>query len=184
MDDRRTETGVIGDPESAAIVIAGYQPVWPENFQVHAAIIAAALGRAALRIEHIGSTSVPGLAAKPIIDILVVVKDSADETSYLPMLEATGYSLRVREPDFHEHRMFRTRARDVHVHVLSDGCPEIERYLIFRERLRNSPSDRQLYEETKRRLAGRSWPSMDAYAQAKTAIVEHIIAAARSTARP
>ena len=75
MDDRRIETGVIGDPESAAIVIADYQPVWPENFQVHAAIIAAALGRAALRIEHIGSTSVPGLAAKPIIDMLVVVKD-------------------------------------------------------------------------------------------------------------
>jgi GrpB-like predicted nucleotidyltransferase (UPF0157 family) len=184
MEHRGLETGVIGDPESADILIADYQPAWLEKFEVHAAVLAAALGRAALRIEHIGSTSVPGLAAKAIIDILVVVKDSADEASYLPMLEAADYSLRVREPDFHEHRMFRTRARDVHVHVLSDGCPEIERYLTFRERLRNSPSDRQLYEETKRRLAAQSWPSMDAYAQAKSAIVEHIIAAARSTVRP
>ena len=94
-------------------------------------MIGKALGNAALRIEHIGSTSVPGLAAKPIVDILLVVENSGDETSYLPRLEEAGYELRVREPDFHEHRMLRTPTRDVHVHVYSPSSPEIERCLVF-----------------------------------------------------
>jgi GrpB-like predicted nucleotidyltransferase (UPF0157 family) len=77
------------------------------------------VGEAALSVEHIGSTSVPGLAAKPIVDILLVVGDSRDEGSYLPAMEGAGYVLRVREPGFDEHRMFRTPAKDVHVHVFS-----------------------------------------------------------------
>ena len=98
--------------------IVDYQPLWPQKFQTHARVIADSLGDTALRIEHIGSTSVPGLAAKPIIDILLVVEDSADEDSYLSKMETVGYELRVREPDFYEHRMFSTPARDVHVHLL------------------------------------------------------------------
>ena len=130
------ETGLIGGPQKRRIEIHDYNPNWPQKFATHAWIIAGALGDSALRIEHIGSTSVPGLAAKPIIDILVVVQDSRDESTYLPQLEAAGYVLRVREPDWNEHRMFRTPDRDVHVHVYSAGCPEIERYLTFRDRLR------------------------------------------------
>jgi GrpB-like predicted nucleotidyltransferase (UPF0157 family) len=140
------------------------------------------LGDAALAIEHIGSTSVPGLAAKPIIDILVVVEDSRDEPSYLPAIEAAGYELRVREPEFHEHRMFATPARDVHIHVLSRGSSEIDRYLTFRDRLVKNADERQLYEDTKRKLAARSWPNMDAYATEKTEVVERILAAARADA--
>lgn len=171
--------GLIGGVEKREIVILEYDPLWPKKFQAHAAIIVDALGDVALRIEHIGSTSVPGLAAKPVIDILVVVADSSDEASYLPKMEAAGYALRVREPDFHGHRMFRTPDRDVHVHFVSAGSSEIERWLIFRDRLRTSAVDRQLYEETKRRLGARSWPDMNAYADAKTQVVEGIIAAAR-----
>jgi GrpB-like predicted nucleotidyltransferase (UPF0157 family) len=162
----------------ARIEIVEYDDDWPRRFQSHAALIKSSLGGTALRIDHIGSTSVPGLAAKPIVDILLVVENSADETSYLLQLEGAGYVLRVREPDFHEHRMFGTPARDVHVHVLSIGSPEIERYLAFRDRLAANGEERRLYEETKRRLAARSWPDMDAYAQAKTEIVERILAAA------
>src|SRR5918997_1075577 len=122
--------------------------------------------------DPIGSTSVPGLAAKPIVDVLLVVEDSSDEGSYMPALEAAGYVLRVREPDFDEHRMFRTPEKDVHVHVYSAGSKETERYLLLRERLREDEGDRELYARTKRGLAAREWPSMEHYAEAKTEVVE------------
>ncbi len=169
---------LIGGIEPRAIEICDYDPRWPEVFESHAKRISAALGDTALQIEHIGSTSVPGLAAKPIIDMLLVVANSADESSYLPRLEAAGYLLRVREPEFHEHRMFRTPSRDVHVHVFSLGSPEIERCLVFRDRLRRDMRDRRAYEAVKRQLAAQSWSDMNAYAEAKTAIVERIIASA------
>ena len=178
MSDR-AQTGLIGGVEKVVIEIVDYQSLWPEKFREHEKAIAEALGEASLRIEHIGSTSVPGLAAKPIVDILVVVRDSADEDSYLPRMEAAGYELRVREPDFHEHRMFRTTARDVHVHVYPHDSPEIERLLTFREWLRESPEARRFYEETKRKLAAQSWADMNAYAEAKTEAIEHILATAR-----
>ncbi len=171
------ETGLIGGVEQREIQIVDYDAAWPKKFEAHARVIADALGGSALRIEHVGSTSVPGLAAKPIIDILVVVPDSADESVYLPRLEAAGYVLRVREPDWNEHRMLRTPEKDVHVHIYSDGCPEIQRYLTFRDRLRRNIGDRRRYERTKRELAAREWPDMNDYAEAKTEVIESIIAA-------
>ena len=179
MADEPLETGLIGGVERREIKIVDYDPDWPKKFAAHERVIADALGRAALTIEHVGSTSVPGLAAKAIIDILVVVADSADESAYLPRLEAAGYVLRVREPDWNEHRMFRTPERDVHVHVYSAGCEEIRRLLTFRDRLRRNADDRSLYERTKRELAAREWPDMNAYADAKTEVVESILAASR-----
>jgi GrpB-like predicted nucleotidyltransferase (UPF0157 family) len=172
------ESSLIGGFEKREIIIADYDPAWPRQYEVHARAINDVLGSMLLRIEHIGSTSVPGLAAKPIIDILAVVPNSADESSYVPQLGAIGYSLRVREPSLFEHRMLRTTARDVHVHVFSPGSPEISRYITFRDRLRRSAGDRARYEAVKRRLAGQSWPDVNAYAEAKTGIVESIIAAA------
>jgi GrpB-like predicted nucleotidyltransferase (UPF0157 family) len=177
IEERMREV-VIGDIEPQTIIVADYDPSWPERFRREEARIRAALGEAALSVEHIGSTSVPGLAAKPIVDVLLVVEDSADETSYALGLEDAGYVLRVREPDFDEHRMFRTPAKDVHVHVFSPGSQEIERYLLLRERLREDERDRELYARTKRDLAKREWPSMQHYAEAKTEIIEGIIARA------
>lgn len=173
----KMDTGLIGGLEKRLIEIVEYNPAWPGKFATHCAVIARSLGESALRIEHIGSTSVPGLAAKPIIDIMVVVNDSAAESTYLPQLEAAGYVLRVREPDWNEHRMFRTPQRDVHVHIYSDGCPEIERNLTFRDRLRSDDDDRRRYEQTKRELAARDWSDMNKYAAAKTEVIESIIAA-------
>jgi GrpB-like predicted nucleotidyltransferase (UPF0157 family) len=184
MEERIREV-VIGEIESPAIVVLDYDPAWAECFRQEEAKIRAALGEAALAIEHIGSTSVPGLAAKPIVDILLVVEDSSDEASYVPALESAGYVLRVREPDFHEHRMFRTPAKDVHVHVFSPGSPEIERYLLLRDHLRENDEDRELYARTKHDLASRDWPSMQHYAEAKSEVIESIIAraAARRSSR-
>lgn len=171
---------LIGGREKREIVIVDYDSRWPAMFESHRSVIAGALGSIALRIEHVGSTSVPGLAAKPIIDMLLVVANSADEASYLPQLEAAGYVLRVREPDFYEHRMLRTPQLDVHLHVYSPDSPEIERNLLFRDRLRTNVADRCRYEATKKELATRSWADMNEYADAKTAVVESIIAAARA----
>jgi len=181
--EERLREVIIGEIEPQAIVVADYDPVWPERFRQEEARIRAALGRTALSIEHIGSTSVPRLAAKPIVDILLVVEDSANEASYLPALEEAGYVLRVREPDFDEHRMLRTPQKDVHVHVFSAGSPEIRRYLLLRDRLRQDEGERELYAQTKRELASKDWPSVDHYAEAKTEIIEGIIsrAAARSS---
>ena len=169
------EVGLIGGLEKRVVVIHDYDDQWPATYQVHAGIIAEALGDSALRLEHIGSTSVPGLAAKPIIDILLVVPNSAEESAYLPQLLAAGYELRVREPSFDEHRMVRAPERDVHVHIFSPSSKEIARYLAFRNRLRECSSDRLNYEQAKRILAKREWDDTNQYAEAKSTIVEGII---------
>lgn len=182
--EERMRNVIIGEAESPAIVVVDYDPAWPERFRQEAARIRAALGEVARTVEHIGSTSVPDLAAKPIIDILLVVENSGDEASYVLALEEAGYMLRVRERDFHEHRMLRTAAKDVHIHVFSPDSPEIKRYLLLRDRLRASEEERELYARTKRSLSHRSWPSMQYYAEAKTEVIEDIIArAAILTAR-
>jgi GrpB-like predicted nucleotidyltransferase (UPF0157 family) len=180
MSGEPLETGIVGGVEKGHIEIVEYDARWPLEFERHARIIAAAIGGAARRIEHIGSTSVPGLAAKSIVDILVVVEDAADESGYLGQMEAAGYVLRVREPDWHQHRMFRTPERDVHIHIYSEGCPEIERILTFRDRLRRNTADRVRYQQVKRRLATKEWTDMDAYAQAKTEVIEDVIAKAQA----
>jgi GrpB-like predicted nucleotidyltransferase (UPF0157 family)/ribosomal protein S18 acetylase RimI-like enzyme len=173
---RRVTIGALEQPD---IVVVDYDPAWPGRFAEHEATIRAALGERARLVEHVGSTAVPGLAAKPIIDVLLVVDDPADEPSYLPALEAVGYALRVREPDFYEHRMLRTPARDLHLHVFAADSPEVERYLLLRDRLRRDDADRELYAATKRRLAARRWSTMQHYAEAKSAVIEAIMARAR-----
>lgn len=164
--------------EKREIVIADYNPTWPETFQKHASLITRALGRRALCIEHVGSTAVPGLAAKPIIDIVVVVENSSNEKAYLPALLAADYVLRVREPDWHQHRMLRTPELDVHVHIFSPGCTEVERMVAFRNHLRLNAGDRLRYEALKRTLAKQDWAEMQDYANAKTELVVQITAKA------
>lgn len=175
MPDDPLDTVLIGGRERRPIVIAPYDPAWPERFERERTTLADALGTTAVTIDHIGSTSVPGLAAKPIVDVLVTVADVDDEDAYLPPLEDAGYVLRVREPG---HRMFRTPPLDVHVHVWSADDPEVRRYLLFRDRLRTDADDRARYEDLKRRLAEREWDDMNDYAQAKSDLVEEILARA------
>lgn len=163
---------------SGKIVLVDYDPRWPELFQLQSERIRAALQSKALRIEHTGSTSVPGLAAKPVIDITLVVEDSADEPAYAPPLESAGYVLRIREPEWHQHRMFKGADPQVNLHVFSAGCSEIERMLRFRDWLREHSADRDLYEQTKRALAQGEWEFVQNYADAKTEVIEAILARA------
>jgi GrpB-like predicted nucleotidyltransferase (UPF0157 family) len=177
-DELRKSTVGELQPLTGPIVVADYDPVWPELFRREADRVRTTLGERALQIEHVGSTSVPGLAAKPVIDILLVVADSADEDSYVAPLEGAGYVLRIREPDWHEHRVLKGPDTNINLHVFSQGSPEIERMLTFRDRLRADDAERDLYERAKRDLAQGDWKYVQDYADAKTEVVEGIIARA------
>ena len=168
---------LIGGPRplSGPVELRDYDPSWPERYAEHASRVRAALGERAVRVEHVGSTSVPGLVAKPIIDIVLEVPDSAEETAFVGELEAAGYVLRLREPDWFEHRLFNAAGQDVNLHVFSAGCSETERMVRFRDRLRASAADRELYARTKRELAVRDWKYLQQYADAKTDVVEQIM---------
>lgn len=160
---------------NAPITIVEYDPTWPELFEREAKRICLVLGSKALQIEHVGSTSVPGLCAKPIIDILLVVEDSADESSYIPQLEAAGYILRIREPEWFEHRMFKGPDTDINLHVFSIGASEIDRMLGFRDWLRSNKADRDKYAQVKQSLAKNNWRHVQHYADAKTSIIKEIM---------
>jgi GrpB-like predicted nucleotidyltransferase (UPF0157 family) len=175
--DRLREV-VIGDLGPVRVQLVQHDPAWSHRFSRHAQRIRGALGGRAKRVEHIGSTAVPGLSAKPIIDILLVVDDPADEASYLPELEVAGYELRVREADFDEHRMLRTPTRNVHIHVFPPWSAEIDRYVTLRDHLAACPPARAAYEVRKRELANLQWPTMDHYATAKGAVIDALIAEA------
>jgi GrpB-like predicted nucleotidyltransferase (UPF0157 family) len=168
-------------PRNAPIHLAEYDPEWPLRYSHLATRVHQALGGAALLLEHVGSTSVPGLAAKPIIDMVLAVADSADEPSYIPRLERQGFVLRIREPDWFEHRLLKAPEIEGNLHIFSEGCEEIERMLTFRDWLRANDADRELYETTKRELAARTWRYTQDYADAKTEVVEAILARARGS---
>jgi GrpB-like predicted nucleotidyltransferase (UPF0157 family) len=157
------------------IQLLPYDPDWPNLFVREEQRIRNLLGNEALAIEHVGSTAVPGLAAKPIIDILLVVEDSSNESSYVPVLVDQGYFLKVREPEWYQHRMLKGPDTPVNLHVFSRGCVEIDRMLKFRDWLRVNESDRKLYEATKIKLAMHNWNTKQEYADAKTTVVEDIL---------
>ena len=170
-------------PHDAPITLAEYDPQWPALYDREAARIRAVLGDTAMRVEHVGSTSVPGLAAKPIIDILLAVPDSADEQTYVPALQATGYVLRIREPDWFEHRLFKGPDTNINLHVFTVGAAEIDRMLLFRDRLRADDADRDAYLQVKRDLPLRTWRHVQHYADSKTAIVQQIMARASAASQ-
>lgn len=180
MTDAELEAVTVGPLQSLAgpIHLADYDPDWPRRFEQQAARIRSALGDRALLLEHVGSTSVPGLIAKPKIDVLLVVADSADEPAYVPDLEAASYVLRIREPDWYEHRTFVGTEIELNLHVFSLGCPEIDRMLRFRDHLRRDVADRERYGSAKRELVRRPWRFMQNYADAKSEVVEEILARA------
>ncbi|CAN5773838.1 GrpB family protein [soil metagenome] len=167
-------------PLPGLIEIAEYDPEWTVLFDRERARIESVLGKRAKLIEHVGSTSVPGLAANPRIDMLLSVADSSDEKAYVPDLATAGYVLKIREPGWHEHRMLTGPDTDVNLHVFSPGCVEIERMLSFRDWLRANDGERALYEVAKRELAAQSWEFTQNYADAKTQVVEEIIARAQT----
>jgi GrpB-like predicted nucleotidyltransferase (UPF0157 family) len=177
--DAHLEVALIGGRERREIVVVAYDPRWVERFEGERDRISAALGDQVVAVHHVGSTAVPGLVAKPIIDIVLVVRNPDGESSYVPSLESAGYELRVREED---HRMLRTPAKDVHVHCWS-SAEDVGRHLLFRDWLRNDESDRARYGRLKTVLAGRDWPDMNHYARAKSELVAEVMARAAAWER-
>jgi GrpB-like predicted nucleotidyltransferase (UPF0157 family) len=163
------------EPLNGSIYLAPYDPEWASQFSLQADRIRSALAEKVLRLEHVGSTSVPGLSAKPIIDMVLAVPNSADESSYVPPLEKLGFVLRIREPDWFEHRLLKAPDIDGNLHVFSISCEEIDRMIAFRDWLRAHDEDRRRYEVTKRELAARTWRHVQNYADAKSEIVREIL---------
>jgi GrpB-like predicted nucleotidyltransferase (UPF0157 family) len=165
---------LVRGPRPVRVQLAEYDPQWPARFEARAVELRRILGDRARLIEQIGSTSVPGLAAKPIIDIVVGIDDPDDEPAYLPDLEAAGYDLRVREP---QHRCLRIGEPDepVNLHCYPPDHAETRKYLVFRDRLRADEADRHLYEATKRSLTDREWRDINYYAEAKQPVIDAIL---------
>jgi GrpB-like predicted nucleotidyltransferase (UPF0157 family) len=167
-------------PHNAPIQLMDYSAEWPALFIREANRVRVTLGDRVRMLEHVGSTSVPGLAAKPIIDMILAVADSAEEQAYVPAMESAGYALHIREPEWHQHRLFNGPDTNINLHVYSFGCPEMDKMLMFRDWLRSNDADRELYERTKRELAKQTWKYVQNYADAKTSVVEEIVARARA----
>jgi len=182
LDDEEILAASVGGPPSTyrEVVVADYDPEWPKWFERAAADIRGALGNGALQLDHVGSTSVPGLAAKPLIDINLVVADTTDEEAYVPPLEAIGYELRVREPDWYEHRLLRGFDPPVNLHVFTPGCEELDKMVTLRDWLRTHPDDRDLYARAKRELAAKEWKYVQNYADAKSDVIHELLARARA----
>jgi len=165
-----------------SIVVEEYDPAWMERFAAASSLLQEGLGSQIVSIEHVGSTSVPGLAAKPIIDIDLLVQDTAEETHYVPALERFGYRLVLREPWWYGHRMLISSVEDVHLHVWPQSAPEPIRHKLFRDWLRLHPEDRELYASTKRRLARDTAEQPGDYNLAKNEVIDEIYARIFATA--
>nr|WP_227004161.1 GrpB family protein [Salicibibacter halophilus] len=175
--DENLQRVTVGEltPHNATITLLEYDSNWPKLFEREADRVRSVLGNRVLQLEHIGSTSVLDLCAKPIIDILLVVADAADETTYASDLEKAGYTLRIREPEWFEHRLFKGPDADINLHVFSEDASEIKRMLRFRDWLRTHASDRDKYASVKRNLAQREWRHVQHYADAKDLAVQEIM---------
>jgi GrpB-like predicted nucleotidyltransferase (UPF0157 family) len=182
--EEELRAATLGPPAelNGPIFLAPADPAWPVQFAGEEVKIRAALGDRALAVEHVGSTSVPGLVAKPLLDILLAVADSADESAYVPALEAAGYRLLIREPAWEEHRLLKGSQPEVNLHVFSVGAREITLMLRMRDWLRANAADRALYVATKQALAARTWKYVQHYADAKTAVISEILARAEAAA--
>jgi GrpB-like predicted nucleotidyltransferase (UPF0157 family) len=169
-------------PDRTTVVLVPYDPAWPPTFEWVAAELRVRLpGRTVI---HVGSTAVPGLAAKPIVDVALLVDDAAEESTYLPDLTDAGFRLVVREPDWYEHRLFQRDAPAINLHVFPTDCDEVSRMVRFRDWLRTHDDDRDLYARTKEVLAARRWERVQDYADAKSAVVAEILARASGPSAP
>lgn len=162
-------------PLNGTVYLAPYDARWPSQYELLADRVRQALCDRVFLIEHVGSTSVPGLPAKPVIDMVLSVERSADEGAYVPDLVAAGFELKIREPDWFEHRLLKSPDIVGNLHVFSAGCDEVDRMIAFRDLLRTNEADRLAYEAAKRGLASRTWKHLQHYADAKSDIVREIL---------
>jgi GrpB-like predicted nucleotidyltransferase (UPF0157 family) len=175
---RRLDRALVHGRQPTRVCLVDHDPRWVERYDTERARIVEALGERARAIHHVGSTAVPGLAAKDRVDVCLEVADPDDEGAYVPDLLAAGYAMHVVEPG---HRcLVRADPREpaTNVHVYAEGDAEVIRYLRFRDRLRRDAGDRRRYEDLKRSLAEREWPDVNFYAEAKGDLIREILSRA------
>ncbi|KAL7939146.1 grpb/dephospho-CoA kinase [Trichoderma chlorosporum] len=160
------------------IEIVEPDPSWPEAFNAFKSSIVSALGPTLVSLEHVGSTSVPGLPAKPVIDMDLTVVDVLDEASYVPQLEAAGFHFLFREPGWHQHRFLVGYEPSANLHVFGPDCSETVRHKIFRDWLRKTPADREQYGAVKKVAAEASRKAnetMNEYNDRKNDTIQQIL---------
>ncbi|MFF0154300.1 GrpB family protein [Micromonospora sp. NPDC005203] len=174
----QVDAGLVGElPRTwESIVVEEYDPAWAQRFLAVRSSLTEALGGLIISLEHVGSTAVPRLAAKPVVDVDLVIEDTGEESGYLPALERLGYRLVLREPWWHGHRMLLSPAEDVNLHVWPQGAPEPVRHRLFRNWLRAHPHDREWYAATKRRIARDTAHRPRDYSLAKNDVIDEIYA--------
>jgi GrpB-like predicted nucleotidyltransferase (UPF0157 family) len=176
---------LVARERGSRVFLSEPDPSWVVDYAVEQELISEALGPVLVTIDHAGSTSVPDLAAKPIVDVVLTVEDPTDEAAYVQPLQSAGYVFHHREPHWHEHRLFkkgmphfapdRPPGPRVNLHVFPHLCDEVRRMLVFRDWLRSNPVDRDRYEQVKRRLAAQEWEVVQDYADAKSDVVAEIM---------
>jgi GrpB-like predicted nucleotidyltransferase (UPF0157 family) len=168
---------VSGQGPTTEVRVEVHDPSWPARYELIAGRIRTSLGAAVLALDHVGSTSVPGLDAKPIIDVDLTVSDGAAEASYVPALAECGFRLAIREPWWYGHRLLRGSEPACNLHVWSPDCPEPVRHVIFRDWLRANPDECEVYVRAKRAAAAQTLESGgdgEAYNARKQAVIRQI----------
>ncbi len=173
-DLQQSDAAVVGPSPPGAVHVVPYDEAWPDDAAALITAISAALGDRVVALEHIGSTSVPGLAAKPVLDLVLTVSDPADEAAYVPALEPLGLLLHIREPDWDEHRMLTRSDRSVNLHVFGPTAAEPHRLVAFRDWLRTHDDDRVAYGALKAKLADDGFERVMDYNNHKAALVYDI----------
>ncbi|MCB0413679.1 MAG: GrpB family protein [Bdellovibrionales bacterium] len=177
MTEEEIQKANVGEAKkhNSTILLEEYTEQWSAWFKVQEEKILKALNQISIKVEHVGSTSVPGLCAKPIVDIVLEVPDSSNESEYVPQLEQNGFWLKIKEPEWFEHRMFKGKNIPTNLHVFTAGCSEVQKMIRFRDHLRNNPVDMELYQSKKKELSLKNWEYIQNYADAKTEVVKDII---------
>ena len=173
-DEEIVAARVPGPRTPTVIEVVPPDPAWPDAYAALAGRVRSALGEGVLVLEHVGSTAVPGLSAKAMIDVDLVVADPTDEAAYVPALEGIGFVLRLREPDFDEHRLLRHTDPGCNLHVFRPGSREVARHLAFRDWLRTHPEDRAAYEAAKHAAAAQGFTEGMHYNNHKGGVVYDI----------
>lgn len=158
------------------IEVVPHNPSWTHQYALEAALMRAIFGETILAIHHIGSTAIPGIKAKPVIDIMIAVKDIAAVEAYHPAMVAAGYTPRG-EAGVPNRRFFRKDTnglRSHHVHIYPQGDPNLARQLNFRDYLRAHPAEAQTYSQLKEKLAAEFRTDSVRYTEGKTDFVERI----------
>ena len=163
---------VVAPPANETVEIVEYDPDWTARFACFADRIRGSLGDRVLGIEHVGSTAVPGLAAKGVIDIDLTVADPSDEFAYVPALESDGWQLTVRQPSWYQHHCLRHADPRANLHVFGPDCPEVIRHVMFRDWLREHRDDTERYERAKRAAVPGGGTVMDYNARKQVVIRE------------